>query len=220
MDFNQLLNNFCLEMARIGKEFNESYPELQCDSMTRLMIDESVYRNRIMSNYRSQLLDIIENHNSLVMIINRICCVCEKLTDIYFRCKNKHSEVVCSECGLKMFSTSKSNRIKCPICRNLLLLSYHSLGKSLFQELDEKLDLESLFNYNKDSYIDHIKVKTGYIREYNKHLLVPINKQWYNDIFTKGKSWHPINESSIDDFSEDDSENEYIPSDYDVSDTD
>ena len=82
-------------MARIGKEFNESYPELQCDSMTRLMIDESVYRNRIMSNYRSQLLmNIIENHNSLVMIINRICCVCEKINRHLFQMQNKHSEVV------------------------------------------------------------------------------------------------------------------------------
>lgn len=207
MDFKQLLDQHCLNMAKLGVEFNELYPSMECDKKTLFFIDESNCRNKILVSYFHNLVNIMDNCKTFA-IPERECCVCGKLSDIYFWCSNKHNEVVCGECGLRMFKHEETNRSKCPICRDPMILSYHSIGRSFSEEMEDKIDPTIFHDYNKEylSELSKLKALMGFHREYNKHLLVPINKLYYRDIFMTGTSYHSINEIDYEEFTFSDNE--------------
>lgn len=108
-----------------------------------------------------------------------------------------------------MFKQKENNQLNCPICRDIIKLSYHSLGKSFDQEMKQKIDYAFFLDYN-SNVLSSTPIMMGLsCRQYGKHFLVPINKSYYRDIFMNGYSDKPIDDVNYDEFtfSEDEDEN-------------
>lgn len=84
--FNNLLDQYCLTLAKIGIEFNELYPDLGYNKITELLIVESFERNKICQSCYHNMTDIIENYKTF-QTIEQECCVCCKSQTFIFNVK-------------------------------------------------------------------------------------------------------------------------------------